>query len=454
MSLMFSIYRALPWRIQNIACTVMGSHLYSQRYNKFFWQQLHQLNRSDYWSSEKLKALQLHRLRETVRNALSTVPYYREMLQFTMHDIEDMSFDDFTNEIPVLTKDIVREHFNSFLSETTVRRKTTRAKTSGTTGKRMMFIQDLHLQNMQWAVWWRFRGRFGLRVRDKYAAFAGRDVVPTEPLQLPAWRHKLAMNQTYFSILHLTDKLLPNIAAYLQQQKYVYISGYPSALVIVAKYLIENSIRLNFPPRYVSTGAETLSADQRMTLAEGFNANVIDQYGACDGVANISECQNGNYHVDEEFSWVEFVKDNKLGLNRIIGTQFFNSAMPLLRYDTGDHASIGSKCQCGRETQVITSIDGRIEDVIQTPDGRNVGRLDFVFKNTPAIIEAQIQQLSLHEIEVLVVGNSQYSKRDETIVARTLTKYIGEQVKIRIKRVSNIPRGPNGKLRGIVRLSK
>ena len=96
MSLPFSIYSALPWRIQNIACTVIGSHLYRQRYNKFFWQQLHDLTRSDYWGSEELKFLQLCRLRETVYHALATVPYYRETLQFNLHDIKDMSFDDFT----------------------------------------------------------------------------------------------------------------------------------------------------------------------------------------------------------------------------------------------------------------------------------------------------------------------------------------------------------------------
>ena len=40
----------------------------------------------------------------------------------------------------------------------------------------------------------------------------------------------------------------------------------------------------------------------------------------------------------------------------------------------------------------MTKIDGRIESYIVTPDGRQLGRLDFLFKDSDRIEEAQLVQ--------------------------------------------------------------
>jgi len=168
-------------------------------------------------------------------------------------------------------------------------------------------ISDIDTLPWQWAVWWRHRERFGLKLHDPFIVFAGRDVVPLSSMDPPVWRRNLAMHQTYLSVHHLTQKNIPVIADYLCQRKVKYYSGYPSAIYLVACYFLEKNIHLPHPPRVIVTGAETLLPYQRDVISKAFETEVADQYGASESCGNISECEKHMYHVDMEFGAVEFL---------------------------------------------------------------------------------------------------------------------------------------------------
>ena len=86
--------------------------------------------------------------------------------------------------------------------------------------------------------------------------------------------------------------------------------------------------------------------------------------GLAEAVANISECERGRLHVDEDFAAVEFVPEQTGRRHRIVGCNFTNLATPLLRYDTGDLAVLDDDgCDCGRPGRVVASVDGRQEDL-------------------------------------------------------------------------------------------
>ena len=58
----------------------------------------------------------------------------------------------------------------------------------------------------------------------------------------------------------------------------------------------------------ISLGAENLSLFQKTLIQKAFNVNPIQHYGLAEGVANISELENGRFRVDEDYSIVEFIK--------------------------------------------------------------------------------------------------------------------------------------------------
>jgi phenylacetate-CoA ligase len=202
-----------------------------------------------------------------------------------------------------------------------------------------------------------------------------------------------------------------------------------------------------------TTGAETVLPHQRRAIEEAFETEVADQYGACEHCGNISECEEHRYHVDMEFGIIEFVPaaDLPSGSHRIICTALHNPVMPLIRYDIGDLASVSdTPCPCGRKSTVVSRIDGRIEAYIVTPDGRRLGRLDFLFKDTANIVEAQLVQATPDTVTAKIVRGRNYSARDEADLLASMRRYLGDEIAIEFEYLAEIPRGRNGKFRQIV----
>ena len=168
-------------------------------------------------------------------------------------------------------------------------------------------------------------------------------------------------------------------------------------------------------------------------------------------MANISECEYGSLHVDEDFAAVEFVPNHDGIGYRIIGTNFTNFAIPLLRYDTQDVVTLCSKtCLCGHPGRLIESIDGRKEDYVVLKNGVCLGRMDHIFKDLTHIREAQIYQKRPGEMIIRVVRGVKYSKYDEKRLMQEVRKRVGNYADILIEYKEKLERSRTGKLRFVV----
>lgn len=99
---------------------------------------------------------------------------------------------------------------------------------------------------------------------------------------------------------------------------------------------------------------------------------------------------------------------------------------------------------------MLAAIEGRIDDVLITPDGRRIGRLDPVFKADLRIREAQIVQHEPDRVEVLVVPGAGFSPESSRDLRSRLVARLGQQMRIEIREVAGIPRGANGKFRAVL----
>lgn len=237
----------------------------------------------------------------------------------------------------------------------------------------------------------------------------------------------------------MNEKNLVSYVSTLKKFNVKWIHGYPSAINVLAEYVLSNGIEL--PLEFVTTGAENLLEFQKSTIKRAFGCMPYEHYGMAEAVANISEDKNYKMHIDEDFAAVELLPLNS-DTNEIVGTNLSNYAMPLLRYRTGDTCKVD-------DNRNILSIDGRLEDYVVLPNGSKVGRLDHVFKDLVHIREAQIIQKSPCEIIVKIVKNSGYDKMDEdTLFNELRTRLLG--VNCSVVYVSSLPRTKTGKLRFVV----
>jgi phenylacetate-CoA ligase len=183
---------------------------------------------------------------------------------------------------------------------------------------------------------------------------------------------------------------------------------------------------------------------------------VFDHYGGAEMAALITQCEHGSYHVNPEFGIVEILRNGQpvsVGeLGEIVATGFINPIMPLIRYRTGDMATLAaSGCECRREGfPVIERIEGRMDDYIVTPEGYMVGRLDPIFKSVDSILETRLVQDEPDHVRIELVAGSSYSSDQGNVLVEELRKRVGPTMRMDVHLVPSIPRTAGGKLRMVV----
>jgi phenylacetate-CoA ligase len=401
---------------------------------------------------EEIERFRDERLTRLVALASATAPFYREHLRQAGVSPEEIQTLEDLRRLPVLTKAQAQTHAAALVSRGVPNRDAQIVHTSGTTGAALRFPMIREAIQEQWAVWWRYRAWHGITFGTRCALFAGRSIVPIDQTEPPFWRHNAPGRQLLFSGYHMSPRNLPAYVDELQRRRPPWLHGYPSLLALLAAYLLESGTELGYDVRWVTTGAENLLPHQSAVMEHAFGVKPIQHYGLTEGVANISECEYGTLHVDEDFAAVEFIPVGANGLHRIVGTNLSNPATPLLRYDTHDLATLSSRtsCTCGRPGRIVSSIDGRREDYVVLGNGTRVGRMDHVFKDMVNIKEAQIYQSQAGRITIRVVRGDRYKATDEHALMRETAKRVGDDTAVEIEYVDGLPRSSVGKLRFVI----
>ena len=445
------IYRYLPGYLQDCgACSIYGAQLIRRRYGRTYSCVEREIFEREVYSRERIQEVGWLRLRKILDHAARTVPILSRLFERIGVDPRDFKSPKDLRSIPVLTKSTVQEHLPKFTSVLLPRQEYSIVRTSGTTGAGLLFPLTLRAEQEQWAVCWRYRARFGVKLGMWYAHFFGKSVVPYEQSRPPFWRINWPGRQILFSAFHLKREYLPHYIDYLNHCRPAWVQGYPSILAVIANYILERGERLSFKPVTVMSSSETLLPHQRSAIEAAFGVPCRQLYGATEAVASISECPEGNLHVDEDYACVEFLPAQG-NICRIVGTGYSNYAFPMIRYDLGDLAEVvDTQCACGLPGRVVRSIDGRVEDYIVTPDGRLIGRLDHIFKNMVHVREAQIVQEENGAVVLRVVRSEAYTERDEEALLSEARRRLGPDLTMGIEYVNLIERTQRGKVRFVI----
>lgn len=449
------VYDRLPISLQNLAVSIYGSYLHWLRYGGRADQHLEQILKSQHFSGDDLRALQVDWLRCLIEHCLEEVPYYQEQFRdLGLAPVDFHSLDDL-RRLPVLEKETVRQYPDRFVARSYGKRRLHQWHTSGTTGTPLTILSDKATMRRHYAYLTRLRIWLGMPSDISRVTLTGRVIVPVHQERPPFWRRDLFNDQWFFSSYHISDANLPYYCEKLREIQPMVMSGYPSSIYAVAKYMSEHDVD-GVEPKVIRTSAETLMSYQRECIERQFGCRVNDQYGASEMVLFVTQCDRGSYHINSDYSIVEIVdsagnpvKPGESG--EVIGTTLINPVMPLLRYRIGDTAIRGyDDCDCGLAFPTLINIVGRTDDLIVTLDGRRIGRLDPVFKRLRNIKQAQIVQEEIDVVVLRIVPDDGYTLLSENALLSELRKRIGENMTIRVEYVSEIPRGANGKFRAVV----
>lgn len=446
------LYYSSPLLLKSAIASAYGIQQRRARYGRAFKRSLAFLRSAEHWGEDQLKEYQLEQTAAFLTSVIEKTPYYRDKDAYRAY-LKNQEFD----ALPVLSKSEVRNDLEQLYSLDLEKIPHRWGHTSGTTGKSLVFPISLLCFQTEYAFkalhysW----GGIDFVGRDKVAFCSGHPVAFHDRTTPPYWVYDWANNWLLLSSYHLSERNLTSYIKELERFKPLMIGGYPSSIYLLAlAYKKYGGGKLNL--RTVYTASETLFDYQREAIVDAFGCKVFNWYGNSEMCANIVECEAGELHLKMEHSLVEILgEDDEPCLpgtpGRLVCTGFSNKAFPLIRYDIGDVATPAADQipKCGRGGILIEKINGRVEDYIFTPDGRMVGRLDHLFKDSKKVIEAQIVQHDMDEVVLRLVKDDGYDYDDERAIAAEARVRLGSSIKIRFEYVDNIPRTKNGKFRFI-----
>lgn len=408
------------------------------------------------WSRSRWDAWRQEQLAFVLHRAATTVPYYRDQWAARRRRGDRAAWECLENW-PILDKEPLRANPTAFVADDCDVRRMFHEHTSGTTGT------SLHL-------WWsratvrawyalleaRGRGWYGVSRNMRWANIGGQLVTPVSRRRPPFWVWNGGLNQLYLSSYHLAPDLIPTYLDALVEQRIEYVWGYSSSLFALAHEALRLG-RRDLKMIVAIANAEPLFAYQREAIAEAFQCPVRETYGMSEIVANASECQEGRLHIWPEVGWIETRQGEGVAspgsAGDLVCTGLLNADMPLIRYRVGDRGALASgaepACPCGRSLPVLAAVEGRIDDVLYTMDGRRIGRLDTVFKKRLPIREAQIIQEALDRVRVKYVPAPDFQIAAAESLVERLRARMGP-VHVQLESVAELPRGPNGKFRAII----
>lgn len=378
----------------------------------------------------------LHKL---LIHSTETVEFYKPYSSFlSLHDL------------PIINKQMIKENPKRFISSKYANEKLHSMRTSGSTGSPFVFLQDMNKRNRVLASLIYFGELCGYKVgmRNIYLG------VWAEDDKKSRW-DKYKKNMIVEDIISLGDEQLEKIRKKLKSDRRLrYMLGYASSLDKLSQYLLSKGDNQSmFHLDIIVSTAESLSESTRKDLKKVFGCNIISRYANTENGILAQECTSKlEFHMntaDYIFEILKMESDElvEVGeMGRIVITDLFNYAMPLIRYDTGDIGVISEKTKCDWNTSVFERIDGRLIDILYDTEGNPISPLwDFDMDQFEKLIQYQFIQEGLKTYKLNVNG-AREAYPDELLIGQ-MKKTLGDDAIITVNHINDIPALSSGKFK-------
>ncbi|MBS9462205.1 phenylacetate--CoA ligase family protein [Flagellimonas sp. 389] len=436
---------------------------YNRRYNKDFKKYFKNFKCTWTLSLEEIKEYQKKQLIDLLLECFTFSEWYKEIfhhLKINEDDIKNNPYE-VLKKLPILQKTVRKSEVESIINKNPERQTAAVGYTSGTSGSPTKNYMDKESINISFALWKRFHHVIGFNsIHPKTVRFSGNIVIPVKTKKPPFWLYNIFEKQLYMSTYHLTDENIPKYIEKLNNFKPKLLDGYPSAMFTLANYINQKKIDLKFSPIAIATTSETLYDEQRIAIEKAFNCRVYNQYASSEGSPFITECINGNLHLNLDSGVFELLDENYNpalpgSVAKLVVTSFRNMKTPLIRYDIKDSVLIPKfpkSCNCGCQMPMVEKIVGREDDLLIANNDSYIGMSAYkVFKYAKHLKNGQIVQKSKYLFVINIEITDDFNESDKEFLEEKVKSSFGENSKVEIVVLDKIPLGANGKFKAVIR---
>lgn len=447
-------YHKFPYFVQNIIINMWAYDEHPKRYGKLHDEYLSWLRANLQISPDRCFDIESEKLGEIITHSYQHVPAYRKKFDDAGINPTDIKSRDDLVRIPLTSKRDVIDNYDQYFSDTCNRKKLMQGRTSGTTGTPMKIFKSLESYAFFHACVSLMHEWENIKLRDPSVNFGNKRLISPLRKNPPFWHYNRLWNQTYFSIIHMTE---PNMKYYVDKIREinpVEIVGYASAQAFFGAYLIEHGVT-GIKPRAIIANSEMVYPWQREIIKKAYGLDLKEWYSTEELFFFCYRCSHGNFHFLPGMGIVEVVADGcpvaEGESGEVVCTTLLNYDVPLIRFQLLDHAILGKGvCACGSGLPFLSEIQGKVHDYIVTPDGNHMRGAQAIFQSVMEIVEGQLIQESLEKFRLLIVPGKTWDMERENAIRRNFRKYYNYPHELEIEIVDKVYRTENQKVRMIV----
>ncbi|MDO5980426.1 CoF synthetase [Flavivirga spongiicola] len=394
-------------------------------------------------SSNSLNIRKQH-LENLLKHAVNTTPFYKSYINAS-------SIMDF----PVIKKTIIQDNFEQFRSLPFKNKQNFKVSTSGSTGVPFFLFQDENKRNRNRADAIHFLKCCNFEIGNRLFYLVAQ-LEHNQKSKFIPW----VQNVNPVDVSKLTDEKITEFLDMISkdQNPNKAILGHVSAFETIIQFLEKKNRKVdNIKLNSIIANSEYLSPQTKSTLNKYFNTHALSRYSSeeigimahqtIDSPKNFV-INHASYHIEV----LNFENDNPVKpgeLGRIVVTDLFNYAMPMIRYDTGDVAELITHDNGNMQ---FKQIEGRKMDLIYNSQGQIVSSFlanTKLYKYYALLKQYQFIQQGKKEYEIkLNLQGDTFPYENDLI--EDVKKDFGKDANVTITYVDEIPPLASGKRRKVV----
>lgn len=404
--------------------------------------------RNERLSPARVRALQNRKLRSMVQHAYANSRFYQEKFRQAGLTPADIQTIEDLPKLPPTTKEELRSaQPEDFLARGYTRENTIDEPTSGSSGIVLHIYHAPEAFDQYFAYAFRPLWEIGYRpwYRVAYTALEPVASLPWEKIGLGVRQMVDLTKKDPRMHLETLNRIQPHM-----------MLGFPSAFMLIVRSASAEELS-RIRPRAILLNSELLTQEIRSTISQAFGCECYDDYSTFEFHQVAFECRQHRYHLSADNVVVEFTRDGQPvptgEKGEILITGLTNRAMPLLRYTIGDIGAASTEsCPCGRGFPVMNLVEGRADDFIIMPSGRQFSPrlVNPAYEFLPGIREHVLVQETLDRIVVYVNIAAEHAATTPALIVEALLKLFEEPVHIDVVQTTKFEHGRTGKLRCVI----
>lgn len=410
--------------------------------------------RTGFWLLDGIRGGPIRRQYEDVASKMSSQDDSPDQLQILLdHAARTTPFysrlpaNDLQN-LPVVTRTMYWNAFEDFQSNAFVGARLHFTTSSGSSGMPLTVGHDTAKRSRVIADILYFNDICGFRLGDSLMWLR-----PWATLPAKSRMERFAQNIIPVELIGMDDHVKNDVIRTLRRRRVSCVLGYSSALWSLARHIDEmGRAAEDFGLSVVMSDSESLLPSTKRQLAAAFGCPVVDRYANEEnGLLACTQPDDDLFHLNRASYFFEFLKldsdepEEKGSLARIVVTDLYSYAMPMIRYDTGDLAIVADDGPGPART--LRSIEGRRADVIYDVLGRELSSttIGTLMDEFADVARYQLIQESASAYRLRLCGTE--SARIERALEAKFVTALGSTARVAVEFVDDIPSGRNGKFR-------